>query len=197
MENKLSYFNYEDLLEQAKTGKKIPEAILQKIREQLESGDYETDLYTLLHIIGKANDRKSLPIVMEYVDYGLDDPEDDGMIRRIVLQILGRMWLVPDAFEIVAQKAFYDPSPFVCMVAATAIGILGANYPNLKTKAAKLLLQGFDQYQTEDQEIWESFYDGLLELLEVPINKWPLAIGELKKEDIDWNLIEKAKSMTK
>src|SRR5688500_764481 len=122
MTGEASNLNYDELLDQAKDGKKLPDNALSAIRQQLVNGEFETDPYTLIHILGKAGDRVSLTVIEKYLDFGLTDPEDDGLTRRISLQVIGRMWAMPQAFNIAARKAFYDPSPYVRAAAATFIG---------------------------------------------------------------------------
>lgn len=195
MTDELHNPDYETLLAQARTDKTIPQKALEAIRDQLVSGEYEADPYTLLHILGKARDVESLPIIESYPDYGLEYPEDDGMVRRIALQVIGRTWAMPEAFEIAARKAFHDPSPDVQDAAPTIIGFLGARHPYLKPRAASLLVRGWENLEVED-EVWESFHAGLLELFEVPVTEWPLTTRSLKKEDDRWDLITKAKHIS-
>ncbi len=117
------------------------------------------------------------------------------MIRRIALQVLGRMWQIPEVFEIAADKAFSDPSSYVRMMAASVIGCLGASYKSLAPRAARLLLEGINRCDPETPEVWESFYEGLFELLQIPINEWPPATTQLSKTDIRQDVIARAKQV--
>lgn len=186
--------DYAALLETVKSGRRLPPATLQHIKNQLRSGEYETDLYTLLHILGRSGDADAVSIMQSYSKYGLGSPDDDGMVRRLVTQMLARQWNAPDYFDAIAETAFADPSPYVRDVAATAIGHYGARYPRLRRRAAALLLKGLGANPYED-ETRESFYYGLLELFDVPPREWPNAARRLAEQDIRRDLIRRAKSV--
>ena len=47
----------------------------------------------------------------------------------------------------------------------------------------------------EEQEVWESFYIGLLELFDVPVQEWPLATRKLRPRDLRQDLISKAEEL--
>ncbi|HEV8618780.1 MAG TPA: hypothetical protein VGQ70_04735, partial [Candidatus Udaeobacter sp.] len=113
------------------------------------------------------------------------------------LQVIGRMWALPEAFEVAVSKAFHDPSPYVRAVAATIIGFLGSRYRQFKSRSAAILLEGLKRREELGDYTWESFYDGLLELFEVPPAEWPSAFGPLKAEDIRADLVEKAKTLAR
>ncbi len=184
---------YDRLLEQAKEGKRLPDNAVTSIRQQLSTGRFETDPYTLIHILGKAGDKESLPIIKEYVDFDTGDAESDDMIRRIALQVIGRMWAIPEALDLAISKAFSDPSKYVRAAAAKIVGFLGSRYPQLKAKAAAALLDGVQRRNELDAYTWESFYEGLLELLEVPVFDWPSRLAPIKETDVRRDLIERAR----
>jgi hypothetical protein len=193
---------YEALLGKAKRGEKLPESVLSSIRHQLEIGQFETNPYTLIHILGKARDHQSTPLICRYLHYGVNDRQaqepdlnNEDMVRRISLQVLGLMWKRAEVFDAAADKAFHDPSPYVRAMAATVIGTLGAAFPILKRHAARLLVQGLERRHIERDIVWEAFHDGVLNLLGVPANQWPPATRPLKEEDIRWDIIEKAKEV--
>jgi hypothetical protein len=52
MVDKNSRLDYGRLLEEAKEGCNLPKDVLKNIREQLNSGEFETDPYILLHLLG-------------------------------------------------------------------------------------------------------------------------------------------------
>src|SRR5438093_7477873 len=165
--------DYNIILEHAKEGTAVPDDVLKRIRAQLVSGRFDEDPYTLLHILGCARDEQSLPIVRRYVDFDTGNAESDAMLRRIALQVIGRMWQRSEAFELAIHKAFEDSSPDVRAVAATLIGFLGRRFPQLRTRSAQALLKGLSKKKELGDYTWESFYYGLLELLDVPPNEWP------------------------
>jgi len=194
--------DYSRLLDDLKAGIKPSNEILQSIRNQLLTCQFKDDLYTLIHILGKSHDIQSRKIIETYLFYYTHtcindiaiDIDDGGMIRRIALQVLGRMWGIPEVFDIAADKAFHDPSLYVRMMAASVIGHLGSLHATLTPKAAHLLLQGMSR-RDEEREVWESFYEGLLELLHIPIDEWPSAAKELTDEDIRWDVIARANQL--
>jgi hypothetical protein len=145
--------------------------------------------------LGRAGDRQSFPIVKKYIDFDFGNAESDAMIRRIALQVIGRMWQMPEAFEFAAQKAFVDPSPDVRAVAATLIGYLGRRYPQFQKRSAGALLKGLDKKKDLGDYTWESFYYGLLELLDVPANEWPSPSSTITDSQIRPDLVERAKSI--
>jgi hypothetical protein len=184
---------YRELLERATTGAAIPPDALARIRSQLDAGRFEEDPYTLIHILGEAGDRQSLPIIQKYIDYDTGDENGDALIRRIALQVIGRMWEVPEMFEVAKQKAFNDPSEYVRAAAATIIGFLGSRYPELKERSAATLLKGYERKNELDRYTWEAFYYGMLELLKTPVPEWPRSGSGLTQSQIREDVIDKVK----
>jgi hypothetical protein len=187
--------NYDRLLEQVKDGLKPSDTVRNTIRRQLLSRQFETDPYTLIHILGKANDIESLPLIRNYMDFDTGDADSDDMVRRIALQVIGRMWALPEAFDLALTKAFHDPSPYVRAVAATIIGFLGSRYPQFQSRSAAALLDGLSKRNELGDYTWKSFYEGLLELLQVPLAEWPSTSAPLKEEAIRTDLVAKAKAL--
>ena len=187
--------DYETLLDEVKAGKRIPTTVLDGIRDQLLNETFEGDPYTLIHILGKCNDRKSVGLIEKYIAYDSDNPEYDGMIRRIALQVYGQMWRMREAFSVARERAFQDPSPYVQAAAATTLGTLGRVYTDLRTEAARLLLDGFSRREAIEPEVWESFHDGLLELFDVPAVEWPNAAKEMTENQIRWDVVAKAREL--
>ena len=185
----------EQLLEYVKSGRRIPEESLRAIRSELAAGCPQGEAYTRLHILGKAGAKDCADLVKSYLEFGEPHSEDDAMVRRIAIQVLGRMWELPEAFPLATEKAFKDPSPLVRAAAATIIGFLGARNSEFKKTAALLLLKGLDDSDRQEVEVWESFYIGLLELFEVPPVEWPLATRELKTEDLNLDLLNQARQL--
>src|SRR5688572_33099930 len=116
--------DFEHLLGQVKDGKKLSQVELQAVRQALSTRS-DVDPYTLLHILGKAKDYTSKDRIRSFASYGLDDPSDDGMLRRIAVQILAQWWVEKDVLDLIADRAFHDPSPLVRNVAASGIGTIG------------------------------------------------------------------------
>ena len=185
--------NYESLLDQAKQGGKIPAEALNAIRSQLEMERFEADPYTLIHILGKLDDRQSLSIIKRYLTYDSGEQENDALVRRIALQVLGRMWALPEIFETAIKYAFGDPNSYVRAAAATIVGFLGSRHSELRSKAASALIRGLEQAGEVDEYTRESFYFGLLELFDVPANEWPSPKSTVKSVGFRKDLIEKAK----
>jgi hypothetical protein len=149
----------------------------------------------LLHIIGKTGDQRLAPLVSRYLTVGLDDPDDeDDMLRRLAIQILGQWWKRRDVFDSVAKAAFEDPSPLVRMMAASALGDLGLEHPQLRRQAAALLLKGLEGYGKEDRHVWGAFYNGALTLAEVEYSKRPLRPEELTPGRLDEMVLKKVRS---
>lgn len=188
--------NYQQILERAKNRLQLSRDDLVAVRSQLASGEFEEDPYTLLHILGKAGDTESLPIIWKYLEFDSGNADDDEMIRRIALQVVGQMWAVPQAFDVAIDKAFNDPSDYVRAMAATVIGTLGSRYPQFKRAAAACLLRGTTQKEALDWYVWESFYYALLQLLGVPASKWPQhASGRLRESDVRDDVIAEARTI--
>lgn len=174
--------NLDALLEQAKSTGRISPADLRNVRDALRTGDPRYDRYTLLHIIGKADDRESAGLVRSFLQCGLDDPEDDGMVRRIALHVLGIMWSTADVFDEARRMGEEDPSPFVRMIAASALGHLGAVHVARRRDAAVALLTGFRR-TNEEPEVREAYYFGLLELLQIPMEQRPMPGRSFRASD--------------
>jgi HEAT repeat protein len=166
--------DYESLLEKAKSGLPLGSDVIRAIRAQLSSGQFETDPYTLIHILGKANDKASAPLIRKYLTYHAADSDDAGMIRKIALQVYGRMFGKSDAFDLAERMAFEDDSPYVRIAAARILGFLGGCNESLRVKSALALLKGFHQKADLDLSTRESFYFGMLELLSIPAQEWPI-----------------------
>jgi hypothetical protein len=52
--------DYEEMLGRAKSGEKLPSKWVECIRQQLASGRFEADPYTLIHILGRVGDASSV-----------------------------------------------------------------------------------------------------------------------------------------
>jgi hypothetical protein len=187
--------NLERLLERVKDGEPLSGSDRAEILRQLK--DPDSDTYTLLHILGRANSYDDASEVWRRLNQGLDTPDDDddnGMIRRIAVQILVHWWFRLDALPIAIDKAFTDPNPLVRSVAASGIGILGRRFPEARQQSARALLRGFLEGPEADQEVWESFYRGMLELVGVPPAWRPYRPGGLLAQDISQEVVEAVRS---
>lgn len=185
--------DYQQLLETAKERNTLNEEELGAIRDQLATGTFEYDPYTLLHILGHARDVNSLPIVKRYLDPQITS--SNPMLRRIALQVIGRMWALPEAFNVAVDKVFNDPDTEVRAAAAGVIGFLGGKYRELRKESAKIIVRGLQTRSDTDDYVWSSFYFALLELFHVPFEDWPLPIEPLTEDKINRGLIEKAKAV--
>lgn len=193
---KKTKLDYGLLLERAKEGEPLPSKVLGEIRTQLRTESFDEDPYTLIHILGKAMDVQSADLIRHYTDFGDMESEDDALVRRLSIQVLGEMWQLPQAFALVAEKLVTDPSPYVKAVCATSLGTLGAKFETLRPEAARLLLGGLDRRDPEEPEIWESHYLGLLELLHIPVDQWPSAHG-FTEDELDFEILRRARSLVK
>jgi hypothetical protein len=185
---------FQELFARVKQGGRLSDSELSAVRSALESGTTDEDPYTLLHIIGKVGNQSLAPLVSRYLTVGLDDPDDeDDMLRRLAIQILGQWWKRRDVFESMAKAAFEDPSPHVRSIAASALGDLGLEHPQLRSQAAVLLLKGLEGYGKEDRHVWGSFYNGALTLAEVEYSKRPLRPEELTPGRLDQMVVKKVR----
>ncbi len=188
---------FQELLARVKQGGRLSQSELNAVQSALESGTTDEDPYTLLHIIGKTGNQSLAPLVSRYLTVGLDHPSDDdniAMLRRLAIQILGQWWKRRDVVEAVAKAAFEDPNPHVRMMAASTLGDLGLEHPQIRRKAAALLLKGLEGYGTEDRHLWGAFYNGALTLADVEYSKRPLRPDELTPERLDEMVLKKLRS---
>lgn len=73
-------------LDRAKSGE-ISRAEVEEVANALRAGSDEHDVYTLLHIVGRAGGPR-----FEHLVAGFLNHSDDPMIARLALQILGVHW---------------------------------------------------------------------------------------------------------
>jgi HEAT repeat protein len=192
----MSERDFNELLARVKEGGRATEAELAEVLHALEARGDEVDPYTLLHIIGKTGDRRFVPIVKRYLTAGTGDREsEDDMLRRIAVKVLGQWWKVREVFEPIARSAFSDPSPFVRQVAASALGELGSEHPDLKSASASLLLKGLERYGQEERSVWGAFYEGILILAGVPPSRWPARPDESAPEKLDRDILEEVRRL--
>jgi hypothetical protein len=116
------------------------------------------------------------------------------MVRRIALQARTELAPSEEVFNL-ALRMTQDPSKYVRMVAATAIGTLGALLTRRAAEAARFLLENFERRQSTADSEWESYYEGLLDLVQVPYDKRPLAPRDLRSADIQPEVIATARSL--
>jgi HEAT repeats len=178
----------ETLLRQVKKGEGVPEQELALIRERLAARVTSQDKYTLLHILWKSHDLKAKDVFVLHLGDG------DEMVRRIAVQAFTELWPSEEAFQI-ARRMLRDPSKHVRMAAASSIGELGAVLRQRTADAAVLLLELFDSLQSEGGPEWESYYDGLLNIANVPYSKRPLATRPLSRSDVDEDVIRHARAL--
>lgn len=179
-------------LERAKSGS-LSEVEIEEIRSRLDyaarDGD---DVYTLLHILGRAGDaERDLERVIAVADF--DNPNADDQLQSLALKITGHWWVVDSVFPRTSELAFGHPSPFVRSAAAKSLGLLGRSHPGLRSRAATLLLEGFVEDPVSDQEVWEAFCEGLFELAGVPAAKRPYRASGLQRDDVDPSVLDFAR----
>ena len=120
--------------------------------------------------------------------------DSDEMVRRIALQALTALAPSEEVFNLALRMA-HDASKYVRMVSATAVGTLGALLPQRAPEAARFLLENLELRRSNANAEWESYYEGLLDLLQVPQEKRPLATKALSVADIQPDVIAAARSM--
>ena len=180
--------NAQTLLCRVKGGERISERELDFVRRALADQRTHEDKYTLIHVLWKAYDRRSRNLIWTQAT------DSDEMVRRIALQALTELTPSEEVFNLALRMA-QDPSKYVRMVAATAIGTLGALLPQRAAEAARFLLENFERRQATADSEWESYYEGLLDLVQVPQDKRPLATRELRSADIQPEVIATARSL--
>lgn len=199
MEANRGMFNASQVLDAVNRGEGLPQQTKEIIRRQLKSLNPQDDPYTLIHILGKANDMESREIVEKYLDFGIGfgcEQEEPEMVRRIAVQVLCDWWVLPEHFGTASQLAFNDPSIEVQMAAAVSLGNFGKHHPVLRQEAATFLLQGFEN-SSGDQELWESFYEGMLQLVEVPYDSRPDPTIALQSEKIDNEVVKTVRTIAR
>jgi len=178
----------ETLLIRVKKGERIPEQDLALVRERLAAPFTSQDKYTLLHILWKSHDLKAKDVVVLHLG------DSDEMVRRIAVQAFTELWPSEEAFQI-ARRMLHDPSKHVRLAAAASIGELGVELRQRTADAAALLLERFDSLQSEGGPEWESYYDGLLTIANVPYGKRPLATRSLHRSEVDEDVIRHARAL--
>ena len=178
----------EGLLTRVKRGERLTERELDFARHALADQNTREDTYTLIHILWKACDTRSRDLIWPYAS----DP--DEMVRRITLQALTELAPSEEVFNLALRMA-QDSSKYVRMVSATAIGTLGALLPRRAAEAARFLLENLERGQTTADSEWESYYEGLLDLVQVPQDKRPLVTRDLRSADIEPQVIATARSL--
>jgi hypothetical protein len=179
-----------ELLTRIKHGGTITTNELAVVRSRLGGEESLDDPYTLIHILWKAGNVADIPLVKSYLSYRPEDPNDEGMVRRIALQALAALDPTTDTF-LIAHQMLDDDSKDVRMAAATIVGDLGRAIPALQKQAATALLEHFQRSLPPGAER-DAYYDGLLSLLGVPEADRPLPTRALKESDIRREVIERA-----
>ena len=180
--------NAEALLSRVKRGERLTEREHDFVRSALADERTREDKYTLIHVLWKSYDTRSRDLIWAHAS----DP--DEMVRRIALQALTELAPSEEVFNLALRMA-HDSSKYVRMVAATAIGTLGALLPQRVAEAARFLLENFERSQSTADSEWESYYEGLLDLVQVPQDRRPLATSQLRRGDIQSEVIATARSL--
>lgn len=180
--------NAETLLQRVKGGARLTERELDFVRRTLADERTQEDKYTLIHILWKSHDPPASNQIWAHAT------DSDEMVRRIALQALTELVPSEDVFNLALRMA-EDRSRYVRMVAATTVGTLGAQLPKRAAEAARLLLENFERCQSNADAEWESYYEGLLDLVQVPHDKRPLVTRDLRSSDIQPEVIATARSL--
>jgi HEAT repeat protein len=177
------------LLSRVKQGGQLAVQERDLVRRALADQSTPEDKHTLIHILWKARDAQSGTLIWARV------ADEDEMVRRIALQALTELTPSAEVFNLALRMA-EEPSKYVRMVAATAIGTLGALLPQRTAEAARFLLENFERRQATADAEWELYYEGLLDLVQVPQDKRPLATRDLRMADVQPEVIATARSLT-
>jgi len=180
--------NADSLLMRLKRGERLAEREIDSVRRALADKGTSEDKYTLVHVLWKSGDVQSRDVIKAQL------VDADEMVRRIALQAVTELFPDDEAFDL-ALNSLRDPSQYVRMAAATALGSLGATLPARSAEAARLLLEFFVRRQAEMGPEWEAYYEGLLELMQVPQDRRPLATKTLRAGDIDNAVIASARRL--
>jgi hypothetical protein len=181
------------MLYRVTSGERLSERELAFVRGELARGESSAaDRYTLVHILWTARDRQSRELLRACIDYGLGESGDEGMVRRIAVQALAALWPELDTFSLAEKLLLNDPSVYVRMAAASAVGHLGNAVPSARAQAARLLLRAFNDHAATAGFEWEASYDGLLNLAGVPLHHRPLQTGPLSPNDVRQDVIDAA-----
>lgn len=111
--------NIDELLARAKDGERFDERTLRILRDELSNDDSRVDTYTLVHVLWKAGDVNSTPIIARTTTHA------DEMVRRIALQALAELEPSERVFELALTMAS-DSSKYVRMAATRVVGTLRA-----------------------------------------------------------------------
>ena len=180
--------NAESLLTRVKRGERLTPHELNWVRQSLVERMSDEDKYTLIHVLWKSRDRESEDLIRAHLTDG------DEMVRRIALQTLADLFPRDDIFDL-AVASLHDPSAYVRMIAASAVGTLGATLVSRAGEAAAVLLQRFERSHIDDDPERVAYYDGLLNLMEIPWNIRPLPTRPLRAKDIDTAVIAAAREL--
>ena len=183
--------DYEQILQSAKQGEAVKPEILDSIRDQLESGRYKADPYTLVYILGVAEDKSSHKILWRLVRTNSDE-----MIRRIAIETLTSRWGLHEYFPIAIACIKEDSAPEVRDAAAIGIGFLGSRHADLRQRAASVLLSGFESSCPHDIVSAESYYCGILELLDIPLDERPSPFKDFTVDEIRWEFVDQARMLS-
>lgn len=178
--------NSDALLSRVKSGQQLTRVELESVRRTLSDPNSRDDKYTLIHILWKAHDTDSWDFISSHT------ANSDEMVRRISLQALAALFPTGEVFDL-ALHLSHDPSKYVRMAAATAIGTLGTRLQERTADAARFLLKNFEQSIGTSE--WDSYYEGLLTLAQVPEIRRPLATRELDVKDVDPEVIAKVRAL--
>ncbi len=184
--------NLDDLLDKAKWSKLSDTELAQVVQK---INDYEhmspENLYTLLHILGRA-EAKQHRVLMEKFLYYPDDP----MISRIALKSLCDYWGLTknylDVLKCFIVGVKWDEDQIVRLI---AISIAGTYMHESEDPAfLKLLLEIFDN-ENEENSIRSTVYDAIARGMGIKAKDLPSVrdLQTMSPEFIDQEIIERAR----
>ncbi len=179
--------NLEDLLEKAKWGKLSNEElayVVQKI-ETWTPADKEEDLYTLIHTLGRSEEKKYKELVERFLYF-----PDYPMITRIALYTLCNYWNYTQDYlsELTnfIQGVEWDKEDDVRLIAISCAG--GYLRKTLEKKLLQLLIDTFEK-NDEDELIREGAYEALCRAMGKQWNEILASEGN----KFDFSIIERAR----
>lgn len=159
---------------------------LQRLHEELRSGQFRGNQYSLLHRFGNEAFLEARPTVEAFLENA--SPE----LRYIALNVLVLHWGLMDHRPTSLRMATEDPDEDVRRLAAACVGSL---FRGSRSPDALRVLLGIIAEKHENAFIHDSAYSAILEILGVPVEKLPSADKLNWPADIDWSKLREAQAI--
>jgi hypothetical protein len=163
--------NLHELLKKAQWGKLEPQELAEVVR-QISAG--ENDLYTLLHILGRAGSPKYRRLMEQYLHY-----EKDSQLSALVLNALCNWWGLIDEYrgELISflRGAEWDADDYVKLQAISLAGEYLRNH--------------------RDRELLQIIYDIFADKDERPLLRSEAYCALCRSERLEWANIPPASKL--